>query len=78
MKQTTYTLSPGAPFPPSQNDFVKKNYPLPLPSLFTTKKNISRKKMYPFPPSSFHISNEGKKKTLTSTPLPLNSVKNKK
>ncbi len=29
--------------------------------------------MYLFPPSSFHISNEGKKNTLTSIPLPLNN-----
>jgi len=37
------------------------------------KKNISRIKMYPFPPSSFHLFIYlGEKKTLTSTPLPLN------
>jgi len=32
--------------------------------------------MYPFPPSSFHLFIYlGQKKTLTSTPLPLNSKK---
>jgi hypothetical protein len=40
------------------------------------KKTFPKKKINPFPASSFHISNEGGKKTLTSTPLPLNS-KNK-
>jgi hypothetical protein len=40
------------------------------------KKNISKIKMYPFPPSSFHLFIYlGEKKTLTSTPLPLNSKK---
>jgi hypothetical protein len=34
-----------------------------------------RKKLTLFP-SSFHMSNEGEKKTLTSTPLPFNSKKN--
>jgi len=43
------------------------------------KKNISRIKMYPFPPSSFHLFIYiGEKKTLTSTPLPLNRKKEKK
>jgi hypothetical protein len=42
------------------------------------KKNISRIKMYPFPPSSFHLFIYlGGKKTLTSTPLPLNSTTKK-
>jgi hypothetical protein len=36
---------------------------------------LKREKMYPFPPSSFHISNEAKKITLTSTPLPVNCKK---
>jgi hypothetical protein len=35
--------------------------------------------MYPFPPSSFYLFIYlGKKKTLTSTPLPFNSKKKKK
>jgi hypothetical protein len=35
--------------------------------------------MYPFPPSSFHLFiHLGKKKTLISTPLPLNGKKKKK
>jgi len=42
------------------------------------KKNISTLKMYPFPPSSFHLFiHLGEKKTLTSTPLPLNRKKKK-
>jgi hypothetical protein len=38
-----------------------------------------KRKKTPFP-SSFHISNEGKKPTYTPSPLPLNSkkIKNKK
>jgi hypothetical protein len=43
------------------------------------KKNISRIKMYPFPPSSFHLFIYlGKKKTLTSTPPPPQQKKKKK
>jgi hypothetical protein len=38
------------------------------------KQNL--KKIIPFPfPSSFHMSNEGEKKTLTSTSLPPSTVK---
>jgi hypothetical protein len=40
------------------------------------KKKIKKKIIIPFP-SSFHTSNESKKKTLTSTPLPLNRKKKK-
>jgi hypothetical protein len=32
---------------------------------------LKREKMYPFPPSSFHISNEAKKITLNLHPPPL-------
>jgi len=38
------------------------------------KKQNLKKKIIPFP-SSFHMSNESKKKTLTSTPLPFNNKK---
>jgi hypothetical protein len=41
------------------------------------EKNNLRKILTPFP-SSFHMSNEGEKKTLTSTPLPLNNKRIKK
>jgi hypothetical protein len=43
--------------------------PTPLPSHSIMKKNNFNKKLTPFP-SSFHMSNEGQKKTLTSTPSP--------
>jgi len=49
-KKSTCTISPNAPFPPSHNEFVKKNYPLPLPSLSTMKKTFPEKKCTPFPP----------------------------
>jgi hypothetical protein len=41
------------------------------------KKTFPENPINPFPPSSFHISNEGtiKKTTYLSTPLPLNNKK---
>ncbi len=66
----------GAPFPPSHNEFVAKNYPVPLPSLSTMKKTFNPKKCTPFPPPPSTFSYIYKtNKTLTSSPLPLNSEK---
>ncbi|CAM6038156.1 unnamed protein product, partial [Sphagnum compactum] len=71
-KKSTCTLSPGAPFPPSHNEFVKKI----TPSLPTVKKSFPKTLNVPLSPSSFHLFIYlGQKKTLTSTPLPLNSQK---
>jgi len=72
-KKSRCTLSPGAPFPPSHNEFEKKITPgEPLPTLSTMKKTFPEKPNVPLsllllPP--FHIF-RGKKNINLHTPPP--------